>query len=1658
MANSVTHNICADRCDCLLHPFQNDTGISQEQRVMDQLLGGKAKIDARKTADLLDYFYKLSRHLNYYDSNLVVSDWLPFFEKSAPFALASLIKYNLQQVRGNLDLYKLLFRKSPTSSGLQLIQVFIYYNTVKRINDWYLKIKGTELPVERVFESIIKDKLSQPLRSLIILNGLASKRYCVKQIDFSAFFQNKIWGLGSQGDIARSSRTEEESFVLNGDCDTMKELYERTIELFSSLFEPIGILSTAAELSLDESILPLKDELKKKHLPHLGLLFAFLKLFEKLQGDLNGYTKKHLDFFYKEVLKLKPKKEVPDQAYIVFEIQKELDKYLLKKGLKVKDGKDLNKEEILFSLDDDIVVNQAQVKDVKTLYLNNQIRPNPDPAARGKNIAITEGVYIAPDARMADGIDKDFQSEVKNFYTVGNKDSKYVYPGTKVFKPYPNARLGFILASPVLLLSGGRRTVNVTLACQLEDPTDDKDKTGVVCKSGINAGEYPPNYSTKRIFSKVRKAFRNYYVYISEDLVREAIKKGVSIVTINILRNKFLKGSTRDICGKIDIFYIRENAVDWDQWWSDYYKNVVPAEKDVIDELFKRQRIFKILFSGDKAWIEPDQVKKLRFTSLTEDPTSHKKTFSIKFTAVIKDGRPGVTFFNKETLKEDFDTTQPLMKIELNEKIKIRRGFDPAGKGGCCLDKKFDNTKIPVSFYYFLRNVRLLEKTDNDLFTPSYETAINVKVCGLNNFIVQNDESIMDVNGPIYPFGSRPDIIDFDLNKSDTYCITQPLINDADADIGNEARANLKYLVDHSHSQKLKVGKSGLNKFLDQQFSNPNYKFKDSEKEAIKTLLGNPLKNYCNRNYIGPNFYIGSKEVFCKNWTDVSINFNWKDKPADFNEYYVAYQANPEQPETGEQQQFGLDENQFEINLSVLQEGKWKSELEHPRPTPPDPPPPHSPETTLFNTKTNSYNRKLFPTLNSNSFCTSPNGYEQTISLKNTLFENLKSQFNMDAASFNKYTTAEKNGFLKITLQNQDFLHKDYPLVLARQMMALGRYPDALLEGAVYRDASNGTVIVYSNWGNALALLNDKIVTAKGDANSSKTSAKKAFTEFSGDAGFTGTLPIPPADPPKPNPPLTNSVTDPDRDKLFYAIYKAYSKADTSFNDAKAVETQFANLQKLYNLYNTIIDRGKKRPPLNIPIPNEPWTPVIRNISIDYKASATIKDVDLIHLYPYKDTYKHEEIQLQPTLFPTFCDEGTLFIGLEKLVPGNNLNILFQMAEATADSESDKEDVYWDYLDNNTWKPLRTGFEVLEDATEDLTTSGIVTFALPENMTDKNTVMPPGLHWIKATIPKNSRSVSETTGIYAQAMKAIFTNDEANDKLRLGKPIEASQISKLNEADASVKRVTQPYESFGGLVPEEQGQFYVRVSELLRHKGRAIQKFDYERMVLDAFPDIFKAKCINHSFGLNAHFYKNDFPYAPGFVITAVIPDLFKLKAGNAFEPKAPVSLLEKIDSYIRRRTSTFARFRAMNPRYEKIHLSIKVKLAKGKDENYFKEKLAEDIREFLAPWAVGEYHKIAFGQCVRRSEIVRLVESREYIDFILEMNMRHEAELNYVLDTNGIPVQQTEISPKTPRSILIAGDVEVCIEDKGCGNWNNDEKCNNQKIKLISYCRDINT
>jgi hypothetical protein len=79
-------------------------------------------------------------------------------------------------------------------------------------------------------------------------------------------------------------------------------------------------------------------------------------------------------------------------------------------------------------------------------------------------------------------------------------------------------------------------------------------------------------------------------------------------------------------------------------------------------------------------------------------------------------------------------------------------------------------------------------------------------------------------------------------------------------------------------------------------------------------------------------------------------------------------------------------------------------------------------------------------------------------------------------------------------------------------------------------------------------------------------------------------------------------------------------------------------------------------------------------------------------------------------------------------------------------------------------------------------------------------------------------------------------------------------------------------------------------------------------------------------------------------------------------------------------------------------------------------------------------------------------MEELDYLDYVIDLKMKH------VMDSSGIEMvgNQNEVCPKTPRSILVAGEIDVCIGLDNCGKWDESVKCLNQPEKIIDYCKPV--
>ena len=100
-----------------------------------------------------------------------------------------------------------------------------------------------------------------------------------------------------------------------------------------------------------------------------------------------------------------------------------------------------------------------------------------------------------------------------------------------------------------------------------------------------------------------------------------------------------------------------------------------------------------------------------------------------------------------------------------------------------------------------------------------------------------------------------------------------------------------------------------------------------------------------------------------------------------------------------------------------------------------------------------------------------------------------------------------------------------------------------------------------------------------------------------------------------------------------------------------------------------------------------------------------------------------------------------------------------------------------------------------------------------------------------------------TALILPHAVTAVrqMSDTDAGDP---GRAIAAQSIRGLVKPIKGIGPAVQPSPSFGGRSPESDRALYTRISERLRHKDRAVQMWDYERLVLERFPDISMVRVI----------------------------------------------------------------------------------------------------------------------------------------------------------------------------------------------------------------------
>jgi hypothetical protein len=170
----------------------------------------------------------------------------------------------------------------------------------------------------------------------------------------------------------------------------------------------------------------------------------------------------------------------------------------------------------------------------------------------------------------------------------------------------------------------------------------------------------------------------------------------------------------------------------------------------------------------------------------------------------------------------------------------------------------------------------------------------------------------------------------------------------------------------------------------------------------------------------------------------------------------------------------------------------------------------------------------------------------------------------------------------------------------------------------------------------------------------------------------------------------TNTLSTVKRDPELETVTVADANTFKGFIRLDLAGADFGHKDYAASVTTNIINRNPR-------VVNIPYTPTIKSMSLTYESSTTIDfsattqeafdaRIDrylLVQPYGYNELHPFLNRQAELNYFvPQFNDEGNLYIGLQGLKPSQVVNILFKVAEGSADPDLEKQPVNWSYLSN----------------------------------------------------------------------------------------------------------------------------------------------------------------------------------------------------------------------------------------------------------------------------------------------------------------------------------------------------------------------------------------
>ena len=418
------------------------SGLSQLTRKLPEQLYTYAKIDEKSESDLLSFIYRFSSIVEYYNlNNKKEGDWQYFFSSNPHILLSILEDINVYSFNFTFDKLSDFIRANNTVAekveALEKTFVFLY--------QLILEMHATFEKISKLVNALstVSDVSWQDSDIFYLYNQLFNWREDVQKIEGVVFSTNE-WPIL---DVPLNDNFS----ITHLDFEPEDAIQDKIISTVSTLGVFFGDVQGKYAYYLSNGKYLLKQAIQGKEVyyePHLGVVKSFLDIYTHLQEKINLIPKRHIDFYYQQILGQSLTPQKIDTVHLALTLGNSIDNYLLKKDtVFIAQLPELN-DPIHYKAVRDSVINKSSIAYLHNILVSeHQSSLIKDDVSNTKEKTVFQNSLDIKKNQVKDDINK------KGF-TIFGQDPFYE---STVESEMENAKIGFMAGSEILFQTAGKR-------------------------------------------------------------------------------------------------------------------------------------------------------------------------------------------------------------------------------------------------------------------------------------------------------------------------------------------------------------------------------------------------------------------------------------------------------------------------------------------------------------------------------------------------------------------------------------------------------------------------------------------------------------------------------------------------------------------------------------------------------------------------------------------------------------------------------------------------------------------------------------------------------------------------------------------------------------------------------------------------------------------------------------------------------------------------------------------------------------------------------------------------------------------------------------------------------------------------------------------------